>query len=101
MRVEVVFALPERQALVTVELERGATVADAIDKSLLAESFPEYDLTACTTGIWGRLVEREQAVQDGDRVEIYRPLLIDPQETRRALAAEGKSMGHATKRDKS
>lgn len=94
--VEVVFALPERQELVSVQLEEGATVAQAIEKSSLAEMFPEYDLAACQVGIWGHVVDRRHRVSDGDRVEIYRPLRIDPQKARRALAAEGKSMGRRT-----
>ena len=54
----------------------------------------ESYLAACQLGIWGRLVNRDQTLEDGDRVEIYRPLEIDPRETRRRLAAEGKTMGH-------
>jgi putative ubiquitin-RnfH superfamily antitoxin RatB of RatAB toxin-antitoxin module len=44
-------------------------------------------------GIWGRPVERDQAVSDGDRVELYRPLNMDPREARRRLAAAGRTMG--------
>lgn len=99
VRVEIVFALPDRQELVSLRLDDRATVAEAIEKSLLAEMFPDCDLAACPVGIWGRIVDREHTLRDGDRVEIYRPLAIDPQTTRRALAAEGKAMGHS--RDKS
>lgn len=95
LRVEVVFALPDRQALVAVQLDPGATVAQAIEKSSIADAFPDCDLTACQVGIWGQVVQRDHVLSDGDRVEIYRPLAIDPQKARRQLAAEGKSMGHA------
>jgi putative ubiquitin-RnfH superfamily antitoxin RatB of RatAB toxin-antitoxin module len=81
--VEVVFAVPENQVLVSVELREGATVQDAIDTSGLPERFPEEQLNALPTGIWGHPVEREQRVSDGDRVEIYRPLAMDPREARR------------------
>lgn len=91
--VEVVFALAERQELVAVTLVSGSTVRDAIDASLITGLFPEHDLSASPVGIWGRLVERDQRVEDGDRVEIYRPLEIDPREARRKLAAEGRYMG--------
>lgn len=93
--IEVVFALRERQELVTVRLENGATVADAIERSAMQSLFPEWDLGTCTVGIWGQPAERSRLLQPGDRVEIYRPLIIDPREARRALAAEGKSMGKA------
>lgn len=97
MHVEVVFALPERQALIPVELEEGATVAEAIERSAIAAHFPEHDIGGLPVGVWGRLVERDHRLEDGDRVEIYRPLRIDPREQRRALAAAGKSMGAGDK----
>jgi uncharacterized protein len=100
MHIEVVFALPERQELVAVELEEGATVADAIERSSIAALFPEHDIGRLPVGIWGRMVERDHVLEDGDRVEIYRPLAIDPREQRRALAAKGKSMGAADKPEK-
>lgn len=83
MNVEVVFALPETQLLVAVELDKGATVQDAIDASGLNERFPDDQLNALPTGIWGQPVERDRALSDGDRVEIYRPLAMDPREARR------------------
>ncbi len=91
--VEVVFALPDRQELLRVALRPGSTVAEAIDASAIADRFPDRDFDSCAVGIWGRLVERDQALEDGDRVEIYRPLEIDPRDARRKLAAQGKSMG--------
>ena len=83
---EVVFALPARQKLVTVTLQPGARVADAISASGLLRDFSDTDIAGMPVGIWGRLVERENPVQDGDRVEIYRPLERDPREARRELA---------------
>src|SRR3989337_2209424 len=91
--IEVVFALRDRQELVTLRLPDGATVADAIEQSSVQTAFPEWNLDECAVGIWGQLAERGQRLQQGDRVEIYRPLTIDPREARRALAAQGKSMG--------
>ncbi len=93
IEVEVVFALAERQELVALAIASGATVGEAIDQSGIAKRFPEQDLSACALGIWGRLADSDHVLQDGDRIEIYRPLLIDPREARRQLAAEGKSMG--------
>ena len=90
MQVEVVFALPQRQELVTVTLDEGATVAEAIERSALAASFPGWNLDECATGIWGRPAERDQRLADGDRVELYRPLQMGPREARRSQAAHGK-----------
>jgi len=91
--VEVAFALAERQQLVRVAVAPGTTVIAAIERSGIAGQFPAQDLSSCRLGIWGRLVDAAQVLQDGDRVELYRPLNIDPRDARRRLAAEGKSMG--------
>ena len=91
--IEVVFALRDRQELVTVRLPNGATVADAIEQSSIQSAFPEWNLSECAVGIWGRLAERGQRLRQGDRVEIYRPLTMDPRDARRSLAAQGRSMG--------
>lgn len=89
--VEVVFALRDDQVLISVSLVAGATVADAIAQSGIREKFPDR-LDAMQTGIWGRAVDRTARVKDGDRVEIYRPLLRDPREARRELAQSGLTM---------
>ena len=83
MRVEVVFALRERQELIETDVKEGATVADAIAASDLARVFPEVDFAGLQAGIWGKPVGRDKPVRDGDRVELYRPLRIDPKEARR------------------
>jgi putative ubiquitin-RnfH superfamily antitoxin RatB of RatAB toxin-antitoxin module len=83
MRVEVVFALHERQELIETDVEEGATVADAVAASKLTRVFPEVDFAALQAGIWGKPVARDNPVRDGDRVELYRPLQIDPKEARR------------------
>lgn len=83
MRVEVVFALADRQELLVVELPDGATVGAAIERSGLARRFPQFDLDALQAGIWGKPRARNHVVKAGDRVEIYRPLEMDPREARR------------------
>ena len=90
--IEVVFALPEKQHLVEVRLAEGATVADAVEASSIAAAFPDYDLAQCAVGVWGQPVERDRVLISGDRVELYRALLMDPREARRRLAAAGKTM---------
>ena len=86
--VEVVYARPERQELVAVRLASGSDVAAAIAASGIAEAFPHDDLDACDTGIWGRVVPRSARLRNGDRVELYRPLFMDPREARRRRALQ-------------
>lgn len=83
MQVEIVFALPTRQVLKTVNVQDGATVADVIAASGLARQFPDYDLDALQAGVWGKPVDRSCQVKESDRVEIFRPLEMDPREARR------------------
>lgn len=84
--VEVVFARKDRQVLRTLQLAAGARVADAIRGSCLHEQFPGEPLDTLPVGIWGRPVERSERLRNGDRVEIYRPLEVDPKEARRQRA---------------
>jgi len=90
--VEVVFAVAEKQRLASVTLPVGATVAEAISESAIASSFPQHDLRSLSVGIWGHEVTREHVLSDGDRVEIYRSLNMDPREARRQLALTGQTM---------
>ena len=90
--VEVVFGIPEQQRLVSLRLQSGATVADAIEKSDFAREFADHDLSSLSVGVWGHLAARDAVLSAGDRVEIYRPLQMDPREARRRLAALGQTM---------
>jgi len=83
MRVEVVFALPDRQELLVVELPDGSSVGAVIEKSRLARQFPDVDFDALQAGVWGKPTARSHVVKEGDRVELYRPLAMDPREARR------------------
>jgi putative ubiquitin-RnfH superfamily antitoxin RatB of RatAB toxin-antitoxin module len=85
--VGIVFAVPESQMLVELRLAPGATVADAIAASGLIDAFPKHALNTLPVGIWGRLTEADQVLKDGDRVEIYRQLPVDPMESRRLKAS--------------
>jgi uncharacterized protein len=69
---------------VAVQLPEGATVADALRASGLVLQFAELARSAVALGIWGRKARPQQCVQAGDRVEVYRPLLVDPKVARRA-----------------
>lgn len=86
MLIEVVLAMPEKQALIKLDLPAGTKIADAIAQSGLGEMFAGFDIDTAQVGIFGQKASREQVLQAGDRVEIYRPLLADPKETRRQRA---------------
>ena len=86
-RVEVVYATPTRQEIIEVSVRPGATVEQVIRASDLLAKFPEIDLTRQRVGIFGVIARLQDAVHDGDRVEIYRPLVADPKEARRKRAA--------------
>ncbi|MFM1472667.1 RnfH family protein [Yersinia enterocolitica] len=90
IRVEVVYALPERQYLRTVSLEAGNTVEEAIKASDLLELRSDIDLTKNKVGVYSRPVKLGDKLNDGDRVEIYRPLIADPKELRRQRAEQAK-----------
>jgi len=91
MRVQVVYALPDRQILRELELPESATVADAVARSGLLEQFPEITSGPLTCAIFGRAVPDSQLLRAGDRVEILRPLQVDPKESRRRAAARGRT----------
>jgi uncharacterized protein len=84
--VEVVYALPEKQYLQKVSLEEGATVEQAIVASGLLKLRADIDLAKNKVGVWSRTVKLTDLLRDGDRVEIYRPLIADPKELRRQRA---------------
>lgn len=91
--VELAYALPERQVVEVLHLEPGVTAREALSFAALPVEFPELDIVHCPLGVFGEVVKDDYLLQAGDRLEIYRPLLNDPRETRRRLAAEGKTMG--------
>ena len=93
INVEVVYATPPLQHVVNVTVPLGCTAREAIEQSNILSRFDEIDLTKNKVGIYGRLVCLDVVLQDGDRVEIYRPLKADPKKIRRLLAKEGKAMG--------
>lgn len=94
IHVEVAYARPDQQVVLALEVEAGTTVQQAVERSGLLESFPEIELgTRNKLGVFGKLTKADAALRDGDRVEVYRPLIADPKEVRRRRAAEGKKTG--------
>jgi putative ubiquitin-RnfH superfamily antitoxin RatB of RatAB toxin-antitoxin module len=86
LRVEVVYALADGVDAVVVELGRGATVADALRASGLPQRHPEIVPEKARAGVFGRERRPGEALADGDRVEVYRPLKVDPGQARRERA---------------
>ena len=92
IEVEVAYATPARQCILKVTGHPGMTVQQAIERSKIIERFPEVDLNNVRVGIFGKPATRDAKLTEGDRVEIYRPLIADPKEARKKRAAQGKPM---------
>ena len=86
IHIEVVLAMPERQELVALEVAAGSTLADAIAQSGVTEMFEGFELDTTKVGIFGLKASPDRILREGDRVEIYRPLIADPKESRRQRA---------------
>jgi putative ubiquitin-RnfH superfamily antitoxin RatB of RatAB toxin-antitoxin module len=91
IRVEVAYALPERQALVALDVPAGTTVTEAIELSGIKRDFPDLMIDPRGLGIFSVKAGPDDVLKAGDRVEIYRPLIADPKEARRKRALEEKS----------
>lgn len=93
IEVEVAYATSEVEKLYKLKLQCGSSAKDAITQSGVLNDYPEITLEHI--GVFGRRVRPEHLLSHGDRVEIYRPLLVDPKEVRRELARQGKSIGRS------
>lgn len=78
MRIGIAYALPQRQAWIEIEVPDGATIQDAINRSGILKQFPEIDIEQQKVGIFGKVSKPDAVLNDGDRVEIYRPITCDP-----------------------
>lgn len=93
IRVEVVYALPQRQELVALQMPEGATAGQAVEASGLLQKYPDIELDGRNKlGIFAKLTKADTVLRDRDRVEIYRPLIADPKAVRKKRADEGKAM---------
>lgn len=92
IRIEVAYAKLHEQVLLELHVQAGTTVQQAIQASGILERFPEIDLEQNKIGIFGKVTKPDTPLQEGDRVEIYRPLIADPKEQRKKRAAAGKEM---------
>ncbi|SFD86170.1 hypothetical protein SAMN05660831_02479 [Thiohalospira halophila DSM 15071] len=91
IKVEVAHARPESQVLLSFEAEPGITARQAVERSGILDKFPDIDLMGENKlGVFGKLIKPDQPLRDGDRVEVYRPLIADPKEVRRQRAKQKK-----------
>jgi putative ubiquitin-RnfH superfamily antitoxin RatB of RatAB toxin-antitoxin module len=98
IRVEVVYALSEKQALLSLEVPEGTTLKEAIEASEIRAAFPDIVIDPGRLGIFGQRADGDRVLKAGDRVEIYRPLVADPKETRRARALKKAAEDEKNKR---
>ena len=90
IRVEIVYAQPQRSIAKSLSLPPGALIADALKLAAQADDFQDMDLASATVGIFGQVASRDRPLKDGDRIEIYRPLLEEPKLARRTRAKKAR-----------
>ncbi len=84
--IEVAYAAPDKQVLLGLSVPQGTTVAEGIEQSAIQDEFPELKMDLKVVGIFSRKVPLDHLLREGDRIEIYRPLMADPKEMRRQRA---------------
>ncbi len=90
MRIEVAYAAGDRQVLVALEVDAEATVGTALRQAAGQAGFDGLDLNRMPVGVYGKRVARSRPLSPGERIELYRPLLLDPKEARRRRALAGR-----------
>jgi putative ubiquitin-RnfH superfamily antitoxin RatB of RatAB toxin-antitoxin module len=91
MKIGIAYALPQRQAWFDIEVPDGATIKDAIERSGVLKQFPEINLEQQKVGVFGKISKLDAVLNDGDRVEIYRPIICDPKTVPRKAKAAGEA----------
>lgn len=89
MKIGIAYALPQRQVWINVVVPDGATIQDAIERSGILKQFPEINMEQQKVGIFSKISKLDTVLNDGDRVEIYRPITCDPKTVPRKAKAEG------------
>lgn len=99
INVEVAYALPHKQQIISLTVVDGCTVFDAVEQSGIDKQFPDLDVSTAKLGIFGKGVSKpkQETLKEGDRVEIYRALIADPKEVRKQRAAKVKAQKAAKK----
>ena len=88
--VEIAYALPEEQVIISIKVPTKFNVKQAIERSGVQKKFPSIDLSKNKVGIFGKKTTLDHVLKNRDRIEIYRPLILDPKEMRRKRAAKKK-----------
>jgi len=92
MLIEVAYALEKEQTLLSLEVDEGTTLKQAVEISGILDKYPQINLKIDKTGIFGKIAKLDVVLREKDRVEIYRPLIADPKKVRKERAAQGKEM---------
>jgi putative ubiquitin-RnfH superfamily antitoxin RatB of RatAB toxin-antitoxin module len=87
--IEIAYATPDLQKIIECEVDPGVSPRDAVRQSNIKQHFSEIDPGSCDLGVFGKSIAEDYILVDGDRIEIYRPLIADPKEVRRQRAAKG------------
>jgi hypothetical protein len=95
--IEVVYGVSHKQRILTLLVDDGTQVEQAIIESGIIKLFPEIDLNVNKVGIWNRTVKLSEPLSDLDRIEVYRPLIADPKDVRKRRAEKAKLEGRADK----
>ena len=88
VQVVVSYAMPQREFIHPMRVEPGTTVGQAIERSGVLAGFPDINLVTQPVGIYGKKTTLDTVLRERDRVEIYRPLVADPKDSRRRRAAK-------------
>ena len=99
LRIEIVYAQPQCSLVKSLDLPDGATIAEALSLVASDQDFLGVDLASCAVGIFGKVARRDQQLMDGDRIEIYRPLVEEPKLARRKrVGSTGQRAGSTGRR---
>ena len=92
IHIEIAYATPQRQLILEQDIDPGTSPRQAVIDSIIDQHFPEIDKQDCDIGIFGKAIRPDHQLENGDRIEIYRPLIADPKEVRKKRAEQGLRM---------